>query len=149
MSRLDHEAAYARLIISTGRAWRQVADRALSQFPVSASTAWALVQLSRMGDEARQVDLARELDITSASTVRLIDQLARDGLVLRTPDPTDRRATRLALTDQGRAMMADIEAALARIRHDVLAGLSDDQIAAAVAVARQVEARLAGQKGVA
>jgi DNA-binding MarR family transcriptional regulator len=36
---------------------------------------------------------------------RLVAGLERDGLVERTPDPDDRRSTRLAATDAGRRIL--------------------------------------------
>jgi len=41
------------------------------------------------------------LSIASPSAVELIARLVRAGLVQRQPDPADRRATRLALSELG------------------------------------------------
>jgi len=63
------------------------------------------VLLSVRGDPLqvgpRVADVARALSIASPSAVELIARLVRAGLVQRQPDPTDRRATRLRLTELG------------------------------------------------
>ncbi len=49
----------------------------------------------------RVADVAQALRIASPSAVELIARLVRAGLVQRQPDPQDRRATRLALSELG------------------------------------------------
>ena len=48
-----------------------------------------------------QAQLARRVAIEQPTMVRTIDRMERDGLVTRTPDPNDRRASRITLTDRG------------------------------------------------
>ncbi len=49
----------------------------------------------------RVTEVARALSITSPSAVELVARLVRAGFLQRQPDPTDRRATRLHLTEVG------------------------------------------------
>jgi MarR family 2-MHQ and catechol resistance regulon transcriptional repressor len=49
----------------------------------------------------RLTDVGAELLCVKSTITRLVDRLEADGLVLRTPDPTDRRAQRLILTPRG------------------------------------------------
>nr|WP_083511326.1 MarR family transcriptional regulator [Microbacterium sp. XT11] len=51
-----------------------------------------LLREHRAGRLVRQIDIARVLDISTASTTALIDRLERGGHVRREPHPTDRRA---------------------------------------------------------
>src|ERR1700710_2017150 len=46
-------------------------------------------------------ELARRLDITTASATELLDRLERDGHVKRRPHPTDRRKLMVDLTEAG------------------------------------------------
>lgn len=61
--------------------------------------------------------LSRQLHLDKSSITGLVDRVARHGLVERRPDPADRRASRVALTDQGRRICAsaydDVAARLA------------------------------------
>jgi DNA-binding MarR family transcriptional regulator len=77
-----------------------------------------LVALERSGS-LRPGELAGWLGITAASMSRLCDALEDTGLVRRTPDPDDHRATRLSLTDHG-------QAELTRVRRAGTAELMDD-----------------------
>ena len=49
--------------------------------------------------------LARDERVAAPTMTRLVAGLERDGLVERTPDPDDRRSTRLAATDAGRRIL--------------------------------------------
>jgi DNA-binding MarR family transcriptional regulator len=46
-------------------------------------------------------DLAEALRVTVGGTSKLVDRIERSGLIRREPDPTDRRASRVALTPEG------------------------------------------------
>lgn len=69
-----------------------------------------LVALERSGP-LRPGELAGWLGITAASMSRLCDALEDSGLVRRTPDPADQRATLLSLTDHGAAELGRIRKA--------------------------------------
>lgn len=69
-----------------------------------------LVALERSGP-LRPGELAGWLGITAASMSRLCDALEDAGLVRRTPDPGDQRATLLSLTDHGRDELGRIRSA--------------------------------------
>ncbi len=135
------EASYARTLMPLARLWRQAADRALSDMSVSASTGWALVQVGRLGDDVRQTDLANQLEVTQASLVRSIDQMTAAGLVERHRDPDDARVSRIRLTDRGRTLVTTIESKFATLRHAMLDGVSDDDLATALRVAERLGAR--------
>lgn len=49
----------------------------------------------------RLTDIGAELLCVKSTITRLVDRLEADGLVRRTPDPDDRRAQRLLLTQRG------------------------------------------------
>ena len=60
---------------------------------------------------------ARRLRIEGATVTRMVDILSKEGLVRRSPDPGDRRAWRLYLTDASRPTLDQMQAKLeAQIR---------------------------------
>jgi DNA-binding MarR family transcriptional regulator len=61
---------------------------------------------------SRLTDLAERAQITKQSMGYLVDYLEERGYVERRPDPTDRRATLICLTDRG---WSQVRAALAII----------------------------------
>jgi DNA-binding MarR family transcriptional regulator len=73
--------------------------------------------------------------------VGLLDELERDGLISRTPDPADRRARIVDLTDAGRARHAAAQADVRAMEDDFLSDLS----AAERDRLHRVLARLAGE----
>ncbi|PZU08165.1 MarR family transcriptional regulator [Sphingomonas sp.] len=140
------EAAYARTLLPLARMWRQAADKALREMSLSASVGWALVQLSRLDDNVRQTDLAAELDITAASLVRLIDQMAASGLVERRRDDNDARVSRVGLTTRGAAVAATIEQKLAALRNKMLHDMPDADLETALDVAQRLAARFVQER---
>lgn len=55
-------------------------------------------------DTATPVQLARALHYNPGALTRLLDKLEQRGYLKRIPDPDDRRALRLELTSQGKAL---------------------------------------------
>jgi DNA-binding MarR family transcriptional regulator len=51
-------------------------------------------------------DLAHALRVTVGGTSKLVDRVEGAGLIQREPDPDDRRASRVALTDEGNRVLA-------------------------------------------
>nr|WP_280827936.1 MarR family winged helix-turn-helix transcriptional regulator [Mycobacterium sp. OTB74] len=58
--------------------------------------------------DARGTTLARELNVADPTVSDAIAALIRKGLVIRTPDPTDRRRHDLVLTHAGRKAAAEL-----------------------------------------
>lgn len=142
---LLHE--FATQLNPVSRAWLQLADRILGSLEISNSAGWALVHLSRLGEGARQGDLARAIGITEASLVRTVQQLERDGLVERRADEDDRRAYRLHLTETGKALARKADKRLVDLRAELLDGIPDADIDAAVRLFGTVAGRAADMRG--
>ena len=67
-----------------------------------------------------QLAIAQAADIDKTTLVAVLDDLERKLLVRRVPDPNDRRARVVELTDEGRRMLAWAEAAGGDIQRAVL-----------------------------
>jgi len=76
----------------------------------------------------RQVELADKLDVEPITLSRIIDRLAEAGLVERTPDPADRRAWRLQLTDTAQPLIAKLRKLAEGLVDDAFKGLSDPEL---------------------
>ena len=61
-----------------------------------------LYKLSAQGDALRVTDLAEILGVDTPTVTRKVQQLERDGMVVRQTDPDDGRASRIRLTPTGR-----------------------------------------------
>jgi DNA-binding MarR family transcriptional regulator len=65
--------------------------------------------------------LAEACLLQQPTMTKLLDRMARDGLVARAPDARDGRVVRVALTPRGEARAAELVAAAARYEVEVLA----------------------------
>ncbi|AEB44870.1 MULTISPECIES: MarR family winged helix-turn-helix transcriptional regulator [Micromonospora] len=89
---------------------RRQTREALEPWAVTPSQSRALGVLARLG-EARPGTLAEHLRIAPRSATEVIDDLQERGFVARRPDPADRRATLVALTEEGHRVGTEIRAA--------------------------------------
>lgn len=62
---------------------------------------FAVLQRMDLTQGRRLTDVGGELLCVKSTITRLVDRLEEAGLVLRTPDPDDRRAQRVLLTERG------------------------------------------------
>ncbi|SDJ12175.1 bifunctional helix-turn-helix transcriptional regulator/GNAT family N-acetyltransferase [Billgrantia gudaonensis] len=67
-------------------------------------------------------DICRELGLNAGYVSRVLKGFERKGLIIRTPSPSDRRASQLQLTDHGRATYGPLNEASQR---EVVAMLED------------------------
>ena len=81
-------------------------------------------------DGLTQRDLVARLDIEQATMANTLARMERDGLIRRTPDPKDRRAQRVWLTETGRALQGPATAAAREVNAAALDGLGADERAA-------------------
>jgi DNA-binding MarR family transcriptional regulator len=92
----------------------------------------ALLTLRRLDDEGplRITDLAAAELVAQPTMTGIVRRLEQDGLVARTPDPLDARASRIALTDAGRDELAAVRGARAAVLQERLDRLDADARAA-------------------
>ncbi len=99
---------------SLGEAFGAVARRlraasmaAFAAHDVTPSQVRAIRVLDAHGG-VRAKELAEHLRIAPRSATEVVDALEGKGLVSRSPDATDRRASLVALTDRGRELSAEV-----------------------------------------
>jgi DNA-binding MarR family transcriptional regulator len=100
-------------------------------------TMWGYIvlsQLARKGAAPTQLVLSQAIGYDKTRLIGLLDELERDGLVTREPDPSDRRARIVHITGRGREAHAAAVADIRAMEEQVLAELSDEQRATLLAV---------------
>ncbi len=103
----DDATALGELLIRAARSQRHRWAHVLAPWDLSPHHARALGVLS--GSDGRRLsDLAEALRIAPRSATEVADALQQRGLVERSPDPSDRRAVLLTVTDEGRRVQAEI-----------------------------------------
>jgi DNA-binding MarR family transcriptional regulator len=90
---------------------------------------WAVLLHLWGNDGMTQAQLARRVAIEQPTMVRTIDRMERDGLVTRSPDPTDGRATRITLTERGWALRDELVPLAAGVNRAATAHLTDEEVA--------------------
>ena len=80
-------------------------------------------------DGMRPSDLAARMRVTKQALNYLLGDLERLGYLERRPDPDDRRARRIAMTDRGRALVPVIRETVAQTEREWAAALGRDRFA--------------------
>jgi len=88
---------------------------------------YQVLSAAAQDEPGSQAALAARLGIDRTVMTYLLDDLVQAGLVERRPDPCDRRTRLVAATDQGRAVLAGLQARLALAEQHILAGLSEQE----------------------
>jgi DNA-binding MarR family transcriptional regulator len=108
-------------------------DREVASLDHGPTTLDLLTRLELAPDRRlRAVDLCRQLLKSPSHISRMLDRAESSGLVLREPDPDDRRAHQVVLTPAGRAVVEEftprLEAAIDRVFTETLSPTEVDQL---------------------
>ncbi|MFN8505072.1 MarR family winged helix-turn-helix transcriptional regulator [Kouleothrix sp.] len=90
-------------------------------------TQFAVLQRLDPVESIRPIDLAGPLLLDKSSITRVIDRLVQENLVSRAPDPDDRRAQRLVLTELGVARREQARIAFDQSIEQRMRCLTDDE----------------------
>ena len=105
------------------RMLRAVNDQ-MSECGLSMARTKVLMRLREQGP-TRQSVLAADLGLSPHSITDIVDGLERRGLAERRPDPTDRRAKLVAITDAGEAGLDVANATRERLLKEIFGALSE------------------------
>ena len=114
--------------IAVHQRMRRAANDEMSGCGLSMARTKVLLRL-REGP-TRQNVLAAEFGLAPHSITDIVDALERQGLAERRPDPTDRRAKLVAITDAGQACLGVASAARERLMGQIFGVLSQEDRAA-------------------
>ncbi len=128
------------------RRWRKLLDERLKDLGVTQARWTTMVYLQKGGEGLTQRELARLMAIENPTLVRLLDSLEQQDLIERRPCPNDRRARRLHLTPAGTEFMNVLTERAAKLREEMLEGISDEDIAGAVNVFHRIMENAERQK---
>jgi DNA-binding MarR family transcriptional regulator len=127
VQRPDLDVAAAEVVLRIERVDRHIAEAIEARLADFGLTRWRFAVLSalrRAGPDegVRPGVLIRDTLSSTGATTNRLDRLEAEGLVERYPDPTDRRAVLVRLTEQGRdvvdrAVAAHLQNEAAIIEH--------------------------------
>ncbi|WP_280138678.1 MarR family winged helix-turn-helix transcriptional regulator [Trujillonella endophytica] len=105
-------------------------ERFHARFGITRADFDVLATLRRAGgpDGLSPGRLTAEMMLSSGGTTSRLDRLEKAGHIVRTPDPADRRALQVRLTDGGRALIDEAVGAGLEQQQQMLAGLPEDRL---------------------
>ncbi|MFG2965611.1 MULTISPECIES: MarR family winged helix-turn-helix transcriptional regulator [unclassified Streptomyces] len=110
---VEIERALTRITYLSTRARQHERLMALAGVPLDRA-AVALLRQVADSEPLRPGELAQRLGVEASHVTRTVQQLQKSGYVTRVPDPDDRRAQRIELTDAGRDAVDRVRDAGAR-----------------------------------
>jgi MarR family transcriptional regulator, transcriptional regulator for hemolysin len=84
------------------------ANDLLKPYGITHAYTYFLMELFEQ-DGLTQSEMHKRIGIEQPTAVRTLDRMERDGLIIRNPSPTDRRAISINLTDKARQYQQIIE----------------------------------------
>jgi DNA-binding MarR family transcriptional regulator len=123
---LDNDLVWAIRMISG--ALRRAAAEAAETLPGGSRAYLVLMALAAAEDKPpTQLELAGQVGLDRTVMTYLLDDLEGLGLVVRRPNPQDRRARHVILTDDGRSQLQRVRTDVAAAESRLLGELSEEE----------------------
>ena len=114
------------LISRASRLLLRFADTRFRQLGLGVA-AFPVLNMLRTGQKLSQKDLALCVKIEQPSMAQLLARLERDGMIRRTPDPEDGRASLISITRKALGILPQVDAVVDEGNQMALAGMSDGE----------------------
>ncbi|GAB7080157.1 MarR family winged helix-turn-helix transcriptional regulator [Megalodesulfovibrio paquesii] len=125
-------------VLRTGCTLHRVAERHLATRGLSYGRFLVMALLSH-GEEPLPVCRLAELSSVSYPTISaLLSGMVRDGLVERVEDAKDRRVVRIALKEEGRALLSSVMPDILRLHGLALANLTPEELKTLISLLAKV-----------
>jgi MarR family transcriptional regulator for hemolysin len=139
---VDLDRSFGFLVHDVARLYGRRFDRNGRRLELTRAQCRTLGYLAR-NEGINQAGLADLLEIRPMTLVRQIDRMQEAGWIERRPDPTDRRARRLFLTDKARPILGRVWDVAGETQDQILASLSPDEADQLIELLRRVHGSLA------
>jgi DNA-binding MarR family transcriptional regulator len=123
MRALEHEMG-----VLVRRIRRLIAERARMVHPEMSPVAYSMLVALNESGPRRASDLVDTFSIDKGAVSRQVGSMLELGLIERSPDPEDRRAAILAITEEGSRRLATIAAIRREEVMERLSGWSDEDL---------------------
>jgi MarR family transcriptional regulator for hemolysin len=137
MPKIDSEA-FGPLLHGAARAWRLKLDERLKPMGLSQAKWRTLLHLSLAPGALTQTEVAARLGIEEPTLVTLLHRLESDGWVIRKSSLHDRRCKFVYLGRRAQSVIAQINATAGKLRHELIAGISERDLQTCMRVLAQV-----------
>ena len=126
MTDYNPERSFGFLLYDAARLLRRDFDRRARSLGLTRAQ-WSVLAHLKRNEGSKQAAVADTLELEPITLVRLLDRLEAAGWVERRPDPGDRRARQLYLTEKARPVLDQLMALAAETRAVALAGFSEPE----------------------
>jgi MarR family transcriptional regulator for hemolysin len=127
-----------RALVVAARRWRKVANDRLKPLEQTMAQWETLYLVAYSGEELNQSQLSRLLGVHGPTMLRMLDALARRGLIERQQSHEDLRVTINRITPEGTAVITKIMRMTNELRREALAGIDEQELGTAVKVLTQM-----------
>ena len=124
------------------RQWRAIIDSAITDTGLTQSSWTVLMQLHQLGDNVSVSELAEVQGIELPPLMRTLTQLEKQGYLLRSTSPYDKRIRLLTLTAEGRAILEKLNRVIETYQQRVTETIPEAQLAAFSATLTQIACNL-------
>jgi MarR family transcriptional regulator, transcriptional regulator for hemolysin len=138
------EPSLGFLISDTARLLRRRFDQRARHLGLTRAQWQVLAHLQR-NEGINQIGLADLLDVEAITLCRTIDRMEEGGWVERRPDPKDRRARLLFLTDKARPLIARMRSLADALFEEALEGLPPEARDTLVGILTTMRANLSAR----
>lgn len=108
------------------RSYRKNSEALLAELP-GGPRGYHVLATAAAGEPPSQLALARKLGVDRTVMTYLLDDLEQGGLIERRPDPADRRARRITVTDAGNAALCGVQRSLRAAEEALLEPLDPEE----------------------
>lgn len=122
---MDRLRNFGFVITEVSRKYLLRFEQRASEIALTLPTCKVLANIQR-NEGVNQTRLTELTTLDPMAIVRILDRLEADGLVERRPDPGDRRARCLYLTDKATPTLEEIWQLAAKTRAEAFAGISQE-----------------------
>ena len=124
------------------RQWRAIIDSAITDTGLTQSSWTVLMQLHQLGENVSVSELAEVQGIELPPLMRTLAQLEKQGYLLRSTSPYDKRIRLLTLTAEGRAILEKLNRVIETYQQRVTETIPEAQLAAFSATLNQIACNL-------
>jgi MarR family transcriptional regulator for hemolysin len=128
-TRLDREFRVSRLLILASRSWTNRIDNMLRLETGQSRARWqTLFTIAFAEQPSTMTEICHRARVQWPTTMRVVHDMERDGLIEREDNPTDKRSKLLRLTPAGEQVIEKVQPTLDRERAALLADLSHEEL---------------------
>src|ERR671916_507593 len=138
------EESIGLLLVDAARLLRLQIDRALESagLGLTAGEARTLAYVA-LYPASRQTALAAQMNVEPMTLVAFLDKLESRGLVVREPDPTDRRAKIVQLAPDAKPTLKQVLGITGKVQEEALRDFDPDEIERLLTLLKRMRANIA------